>query len=184
MKKGKREMRSGAAVLERQVAERERRGVGVSTPERVRQAGDDALDIHAGVQRISQAIIDRLLARGSITPRQHEAGDRFRTDAYESGMVPSGALAFEAGDRIFGSRTPQFMAASRSDAYRRWTQAQGALGPRLLPIVDEVCWASGPKDTLKTIGARLLGLTEKRAEVAALAVLRVGLDTLADHYGI
>lgn len=173
-----------AMTLERSVNERLRRGVGVSTPERIRQAGSDSLEVVAGVQRVSQAPLDRLLSKRSITQRQFDAGDRFREDAYAAGMIPSGALAFEPSDRRFGSRVPQFMAASRADAHARWTEAQAILG-RLYSMVDEVCWASGPGDRLMDIGARVLGLpSDKRAEVSALAVLRVGLDTLADHYEI
>lgn len=172
-----------AQTLDRSVAERLRRGVGVSTAERVRQAGEDSLEVVAGVQRVSQAIIDRLLSRGSITPRQHEAGDRFREDAYSAGMVAFSTSGDMVGDRQFGSRTAAFV--SRADAYRRWSLAQGALGPRLLPLIDEVCWASGPRDTLKAIGARMLGRApDRHTEVATLELLKLGLDTLADHYGM
>lgn len=171
-------------TMERAVSERERRGVGVSTPERVRQAGERELDIVGGVQRIAQAPLDRLYARHAITKRQFDAGDRFREDAYEAGMVPSGTAGMEPGDRRYGSRTPQFMAATRADAHARWVEAQAILG-RLYPMVDEVCWAAEPGDRLMDIGARVLGLPRGRtSEASALVVLRVGLDTLADHYGM
>lgn len=182
-------------TLERSVKERERRGVGVSTAERVRQAGEDSLDVVGGVQRISQAPLDRLYARGSLATkldpdqtsanyRRFTAGDRFREDAYTAGMVPSGAMNFEGGERRFGPRYATFMQVKRLDAHARWVEAQAILG-RLYPLVDEVCWAAGPGDTLMAIGARVLRMPlDKRAETAALAVLRLGLDTLADHYGM
>jgi len=183
------------STLERSIEERLRRGVGVSTAERVRQAGETELDIRVetekrdGVlstvvrQRVTQAPLDRLKAKGSITERQFDAGDEFRKDAYEAGMIPSGALVYEPSDRRFGSRTPQFMAASRADAHARWVEAQAILD-KLYPIVDEVCWAADRTDTLQSIGARLFAYStnDRRAETAALTALRLGLDTLADHY--
>lgn len=172
------------ATLDRAVADRLRRGVGVSTAERVRQSGAAALDIRDGVQRIAQAPLDRLHARKALTRRQFEAGDRFREVAYAAGMTERLAQRWEptSGASGSGPTTPDFMAAGRTDAYRRWTRARQTLG-RLLPIVEEVAWHAGPGDRLMDLGARVLGMPASRnSEVAALAVLRVGLDALADHW--
>lgn len=171
-------------LVERQVAERERRGVGVSTPERVRHAGETELDIApAGHQRISQAPLDQLRAKGHLTQRLFDAGDRYRTDGYEAGIIGSGSMPLEPSDRRPASGLPSFMRTARAAAaLDRYGLARAQLkGTRR--VVELVCWADVGL-TMAEVG-KALGYTNKRsAQVAAMAVLRVGLENLAEHYGL
>ena len=170
-------------ALSRAVADRERRGVGVSTVERVRHSGDRELDVRADVQRVSQAPLDLLLARKHIDQRLFDAGDRYRMDGYEAGIIGSGAMPLEPGDRRPASGYPSFMRTLRTaSALDRYGLARAQLkGARR--VVELVCWADAGL-TMAEVG-RALGYTERRtAQISAMAVLRIGLEALAEHYGL
>lgn len=173
-------------TLERQVSERERRGAGVSTPERVRQAGETSLEIHAGVQRIRSAALDTLKAKGLITQRQFDAGDRYREDAYLAGAIWSSSQSFAAGSPAFGPRTPAFLTAERvADARRRYRAARASLdGSTAAMVLDAVCWAETTM-TMADVGRVVLHIPSRRtAQSVATWQLRAGLDALAGHYGL
>lgn len=163
------------------VAGRVEKGIGTSTVERVLRSWQ-AIDISAtGVQRISQAPLDRLFARKVITQPMYDAGDRYREDAYLAGMVFSQQLDYDVAERRFGPKTPAFMANRRLGAYKRWADAQQALG-HLAGVVDELIIADAGT-TLEQIGARLTGRPEgKAAGAAAVELVKVALRTLVTHY--
>lgn len=168
-------------TLAKTVADREARGVGTSTAERVLQSGQ-AIDVaETGIQRVSQAPLDRLFARKVITQSMYDAGDRYREDCYLAGMVYSSQQGFEVIERRFGPKIPAFMQTRRQGAYKRWADAQQALG-HLAAIVDELV-ASEAGTPLGEIGARVTGRREgKAAEAAAVELIKVGLRTLITHY--
>ena len=96
---------------------------------------DIAIEVsdRAGVMRGRvQRPVDRLLRRGQITSRQHEAGRRLQDDwGRIAGLVdrelgmPKGPPVFEPSD-------------GRLDAARRYREALQAVGPRLSPLIVAV----------------------------------------------
>lgn len=171
------------SLIERQVAERERRGVGVSTVERVRRAGMSELDVSPqGHQRIHQAPLDLLKAKGLITEEMFDAGDKLRNAAADAVVAPLNPLAVEGGGRATSS-DPAI--ARLDDAAWSGASFRTAVGkcPGVVgDIVLAVCLGE-PGLTMAEIG-RALGYRDKRsAQVAAMAVLRVGLGILVRHYG-
>lgn len=170
-------------TLSRAVADRERRGVGVSTVERIRQAGEQALDISPkGHQRIAQAPLDLLKAKGLITEAMFEAGDRLRNDAAASVVTPTNPLAVEGGSRASSSdpaiKRLHYAAAAAADFHAAITKCPGVVGD----IVLAVCLGE-PRLTMSEVGKALGYMDRRSAQVAAMAVLRVGLGILARHYG-
>jgi hypothetical protein len=146
--------------------ERQRRCAFVVTPAVATEAGP--AQAGSRVYRASSSV-ERLLRRAAIDPRQAQAAERLRDD-WELGVVG----AREPASGSVGS-TGWYYAEARLAALRSFQMARKKLGPMqtyVLPVViDE------------------LSLTElarwtrcNRQEVAG--ILKLGLDTLADHYGI
>lgn len=178
-----------------QVSERERRGVGVSTVERILRAGATEVDVRTETdsvgghlvrvqrQRVSQAPLDRLNSKGHITAEQFEAGDMLRTDYLRSIVSGTNPLAQEGGARAVSSDPAigrMIRAAAAGMAFR---EAAEALSGTVREVVLLVCLGEAGL-TMAEIG-RALGYTDRRsAEVAAMSVARVGLDQLAKWYGV
>lgn len=171
------------SLIERQVAERERRGVGVSTVERVRHAGEASLDINAGVQRVAQALLDQLRSRGIIQEHEYEAGERFRSDAYEAGAVWSGAMPLEAGEKHVRSQPPIFLRSEKAaDAMKRHVAATERLAGGLLQVAEYVCLGQ-TGNTLTGLGRHFYGrCDDKTAQVTGRTLVKLALGILADHY--
>lgn len=179
------------ATLERQINERLRRGVGVSTPERVRQAGETALDVVAGVQRIAQSPLDRLYARGELSPdrgenkRLFDAGDRFREDAYLAGAIwPSPGLSYDAPQIASGASTrlPGFLRSeTAADAMKRHVRASNAVPGALRQVAILICLGE-ERTTAEEIGYALNARGKRSATVAGMTAIRLALGALADHY--
>lgn len=168
------------------VAERERRGVGVSTVERVLRAGESAVEVHEGVQRIKAAALDRLHAKGLLTQRQYDAGDRYREDAYLSGAIWSSPAAFGADSPSFGPRAPAWLTSERvADARQRYRAARASLdGSTQALVIDAVCWAETTM-TMADVGRIVLRIPSRRTAISvATRALRAGLDRLAVFYGV
>ncbi|WP_294089701.1 DUF6456 domain-containing protein [Sphingomonas sp.] len=118
-----------------------------------------------------------LAARGLVSPRQMEAGERLRADFEAAGLaarvtmrwdaVPAGRHAGAiAGDPALG----------RIAAKRRFDAAIAALGPGLADIAWRVvCAGEG-----LPLAERALGWPAR----AGRLVLTLALDRLADHYAL
>src|SRR5215831_11043760 len=149
------------------------------TPERLRRSsyvtapaiGTEAEPGRAG-QRMYRALstIERLLRDGHLTPRQAEAGDRLRDD-YELGVE---GVRNGQGNGQWGWSFPE----AQLQAVKRFHLAAHALGPHVHSVVFWVCVGGV---TLKTLAAHLQP-RRNRQELAG--ILKVGLDMLADHYGM
>lgn len=179
-----------AAQAARQIAERERRGIGVSTLERLKHSGAP-LEIAAGsrAQRIAMAPLDRLAgksARGRplLSRRQYEAGERLRDDGYLAGFMRSAGMLLEPIDRGYAPSGPAFADSERAAAaMRRLRKAQAALGRPLSVVLEAVIWPENDVMTMSGIGKKLFNRNDATAaEAATIEVVKIALETLADHY--
>jgi hypothetical protein len=115
-----------------------------------------------------------MLRASAITPRQAEAAERLRTD-YELGVA--GARQAASGS---GGSTGWYYAEAQLAALRRYQAAIAALGPLDLHVKIIVLGEPGSGDI--SISELARSLRRNRQEVAG--ILKLGLDTLADHYGL
>jgi hypothetical protein len=117
-----------------------------------------------------------LLHRGAIDARQREAGDRLARDFRIAGDVPHVVMRYEPS---LGTPTKGSIAfraepgPAALDARRRFEKAVQAVGQWLSPIVIHVAVLDLPLAAWARPGM-------KNGDGAAL--LRLGLDLLADHY--
>ena len=87
----------------------------------------------AGVMRGRiQRPVDRMLRRGQITSRQHEAGRRLQDDWDRIAGLVDRELGMPKGPPVFEPTD------GRLDAARRYREALQAVGPRLSPLVVAV----------------------------------------------
>lgn len=125
--------------------------------------------------------IDRYRVRGSITQRQYEAGDRLHCDMVRAGQAPKVTAnllgAGGGGECSYGMASTMAQVAAR----QRLRNAAAAVGRRLWGILTAVIW----EDMAASAWASGEGVRDERhARTAGMITLQVGLDTLADHYGI
>jgi hypothetical protein len=146
--------------------ERQRRSAFVVTP----AVATDSGPAQAG-SRVYRALstVERMLRTGALEPRQAQAAERLRDD-FELGV----AGAREPASGSVGA-TGWYYAEARLAALRRYQNALAKLGP-LTPCI---VWIVLREFSLSAL-ARILN--RNRQEVAG--VLKLGLDTLADHYGL
>jgi hypothetical protein len=144
--------------------ERARRSAFVSAP----AIGTEAEAARAGA-RMYRALssLDRLLRDGSIERRQAEAGERLRDD-YELGVA---GARNSAGS---GAAPGWYYAEARLAAVRRYKQAEARLGP-LWDYTASLALGS-------TISELARQMKRNRQEIAGIC--KLGLDVLADVYGI
>ena len=117
--------------------------------------------------------LDRLLRDGVIGPRQHDAGERFRSD-YEVG------IAGAREDIGSGGVAGYYYAEVRLRAVERYQLALKALGPLWRYTVPICIGQLGSGDVTFSELARMLG--RNRQEIAG--IVKLGLDTLADCYDL
>jgi hypothetical protein len=147
--------------------ERRRRSAFVVSPAVATESGP----ARAG-SRVYRALstVERLLRAGAIEPRQAQAADRLRDD-FELGV----AGAREPATGSVGA-TGWYYAEARLAALRRYKDAMKRLGP-LAPCV---LWIVLSDESLSALARKFSRFS--RQEVAG--VFKLGLSTLADHYGI
>lgn len=150
----------------------QRQDFGAPTEERQRHGPiEEVRTLGSGtVIRMTQPPIARYLARGSIEKRQHIAAERLVTD-YELGML--GARDPEAHS---SSGAPSPISEAQLMAIEAYVKAIQAVGKRLLAILIPVVLGEEDVSALaRRLGKRIEGVME---------LLKLGLDTLADHYGV
>lgn len=156
---------------------------GAPTPERRRRSAflvTPAVATEAGPAQAGSRVyrtlstVERLLRAGTLEPRQAQAANRLRDD-YELGVA--GAREHSAGSV---GATGWYYAEAQLAALRRYQDAIAALGPLALHVQIIVLGEPGSGDI--SISELARSLRRNRQEVAG--VLKLGLDTLADHYGI
>lgn len=120
-----------------------------------------------------------LKARGLVSQRQFEAGERLRADWERAQLSPSVTMRWDAPAPARGRRgapAGRDPASSQIDARERFESAVAAVGPGLTDILWRiVCAGEGMRDA-----ERALGWPARTGRV----VLGLALDRLADHFHI
>lgn len=120
-----------------------------------------------------------LLARGLVTQRQYDAGERLRTDWERAQLAPRVTMSWDAAPiaRGRGGSAPEpDLSGAQIDARRRFRDAVAAAGPGLADILWRVvCAGDGMRDAETALGwpAR-----------AGKLVLSFALDRVADYYRV
>jgi Domain of unknown function (DUF6456) len=126
---------------------------------------------------LAEAPLGWLFARGLVTRRQFDAGERLRSDWERSQLAPRVTMSWDAAPVARGrggaSAAPD-LAGAQIDAKRRFDAATAAAGPGLCDILWRiVCAGEGMRDAETALGwpAR-----------AGKLVLTLALDRVADYY--
>lgn len=128
---------------------------------------------------LAESPLGWLFARGHLTRRQFDAGERLRSDWERSQLSPSVTMAWDCAPRA-GQRGVSTAGAdpraTQIDARRRFDAAVAAAGPGLSDILwRTVCSGEGMREAESALGwpAR-----------AGKLVLTLALDRVADFYRI
>lgn len=114
-----------------------------------------------------------LAARGMVSARQFEAGERLRADYERAAIAPSVTMRWDAAPRGAHGPAPD-PGAAQIGAKARFKAAISATGPQLSDILWRVvCAGEG-----LVAAERGLGWPSRAAKL----VLGIALDRLADHY--
>ena len=126
---------------------------------------------------LAESPLGWLFARGLITQRQFEAGERLRADWERAQLSPRVTMAWDASpvaNGRGGSACPPDLNGAQIDAKRRFEGAVDAAGPGLADILWRiVCAGEGMRDAETALGwpAR-----------AGKLVLTLALDRVAVYY--
>jgi len=148
------------------------------TPERARHAAGivdrpTGTAIGAPVGRLVQAPLDRLAARGTISPRMHSAGQRLR-DHFEIGVLGARNCNSELLSGIRSTGTALAPSEVQLGAIRAYKAALRCLGAHVGAVVEAVCCH---EEDITVVADR-----QGRHRHRVMGVLEDGLKTLADHY--
>jgi hypothetical protein len=128
---------------------------------------------------LAESPLGWLKARGLVSARQYEAGERLRGDWETAGLAPRVTMRWDASPGSGGRRGPPSAidpTVAQISAKRRMEAAITAAGPGLQDILWRVaCAGEGLEGAEKALG------WPKRA---GKLVLLMALDRVADHYGI
>jgi len=128
---------------------------------------------------IAESPLGWLFARGLVSQRQYDAGERLRADWERAQLAPRVTMAWDAapvaGGRGGSTGEPDLTGA-QVDAKRRFDDAIAHAGPGLADILWRVvCAGEGMRNAETALGwpAR-----------AGKLVLTIALDRIADHYRV
>lgn len=128
---------------------------------------------------LAESPLGWLLARGLVTERQFEAGERLRSDWERAQLAPRVTMSWNAAPvaRNRGGSAPDpDLSGAQIDAKRRFHDAIASTGPGLADILWRVvCAGEGMREAETALGwpAR-----------AGKLVLTLALDRVADYYRI
>ena len=142
---------------------------------------------HAGAARpvrsvtvnLAESPLGWLFARGHVTQRQFDAGERLRFDWERGQLAPRVTMAWDSAPLANGrggSSPRADLSGAQIDARRRFDAAVSSAGPGLADILWRVvCAGEGMRDAESALGwpAR-----------AGKVVLTLALDRIADYYRI
>ena len=142
-------------------------------------SGSDGRPAQAGTKMYrSQIPIERYRSRGEISERQATAGLRLRND-WEIGICGARQRDILGSKAVHG---PVGYSDMQLDAAMKYRDAVRVLGPAARAIVEPVvCGDEAGGDV--TVGM----LAKSRADMTAqqlFGAFKIGLDTLANHYGL
>jgi len=128
---------------------------------------------------VSESPLGWLFARGHVTQRQFDAGERLRTDWERGQLAPRVTMAWDSAPVMrgrSGSAPKADLTGAQIDARRRFEHAIEKSGPGLADILWRiVCAGEGMREAETALGwpAR-----------AGKVVLTLALDRIADYYRI
>jgi hypothetical protein len=128
---------------------------------------------------LAESPLGWLFARGLVTQRQFDAGERLRADWERAQLAPRVTMAWDAAPVARGrggSMGALDLSGAQIDAKKRFNAAVAAAGPGLADILWRVvCAGEGMRDAESALGwpAR-----------AGKLVLTFALDRVADYYRI
>ena len=129
--------------------------------------------------RLTQDVLDRYLARGDLAGRCAEAAIRLRALLERLYRQPDVIAAY--GERLQtalcrGNAAPQGPGEGQHRASQSWQKLSQHLGPILSAIVTAVL--------CEGISARDWAVRSHRHPASGIEILRIALDTCADHWGL
>lgn len=128
---------------------------------------------------IAESPLGWLFARGLVSQRQYDAGERLRADWERAQLAPRVTMAWDAAPVARGrggSTGEPDVTGAQIDAKRRFDDAIAHAGPGLADILWRVvCAGEGMRNAETALGwpAR-----------AGKLVLTIALDRIADHYRV
>jgi hypothetical protein len=148
----------------------------VATPS---SSSDGSLDrpVRSVTVNVTESPLGWLRARGLVTQRQYDAGERLRTDWERAQLAPRVTMAWDAAPVARGrggSGDKSDLTGAQIDARRRFDHAIASAGPGLADILWRiVCAGEGMRDAETALGwpAR-----------AGKLVLTFALDRIAAYY--
>ena len=128
---------------------------------------------------VAESPLSWLRARGMVSARQYEAGERLRGDYEMASLGPRVTMGWNAAPVAKGRRgAPDAIDPTLAQiaAKRRFHDATGAAGPGLNDVLWRVvCAGEGLAHAEKALGWPVR---------AGKLVLGLALDRVADHYGL
>jgi len=144
-----------------------------------RQAQVQARRVRSVTVNLAESPLGWLKARGLVSDRQFDAGERLRGDWELAGLAPRTTMRWDEAPAAHGRRgAPEAIdpTLAQISAKRRMEAAMTAAGPGLKDVLWRVaCAGEGLEGAEKGLG------WPKRA---GKLVLLMALDRVADHYGI
>ena len=122
--------------------------------------------------RYVQSPLDRLAARGRVSPRMHSAAVRLRDD-FDLGMLGARDVSSESLG-IRNGFSPASVSERQIAAMRAYASALKTIGPYVGAILVAVCCYE--RDV------QAIAVEQRRNRTEVIGVLKDGLKTLADHY--
>ena len=151
------------------------RPIGAEMPPAARPAG--VRPARSVTVNAAESPLGWLRARGLVTQRQYDAGERLRRDWERGQLAPRVTMAWNSAPvaRGRGGSAPEIdLSSAQIDARRRFEAAVASAGPGLSDILWRVvCAGDGMREAESALGwpAR-----------AGKLVLTIALDRVADHY--
>ena len=165
--------------------------VGEPTTERFQHAGRELADMstvetvegESSVRRMfDQDPLERLKRRGVLSERQHKAGLRFVSDWSRAGIAQRVVATYSDAPRSRREFGAMAETERQADARQRVRKARSRIGAYLDGIVVDVL--IDERELLDT-GRKHFGRRDgPQARASATDALKIGLDLLADHYGL
>src|SRR3954453_1368437 len=138
-----------------------------------------ARSIRSVTVNLTESPLGWLFARGLVTRRQYDAGERLRGDWERAQLSPSVTMAWDAAPVARGrggSAAEPDLTGAQLDAKRRFEDAVASAGPGLADILWRVvCAGEGMRDAETALGWQAR---------AGKLVLTLALDRVAAYYKV
>ncbi len=157
--------------------------IGAPTTERLRHAHGHVERGDMGTFTLRDAPLERLLARGGLSPDQYRAAEKYRVHWYRAGLA--GSLQSVDANRVFATDVSNFSGMAKTEAqafhrqqYRTAVQEVGVIAAAILETI--ICY----EKPLADVGVNLGWRSKPKGIDAAEMLMRDALDRLCRHWGI